>query len=106
MVQAAERGKKGERYILGGHIMSFRSYFETIALLADVKLHLFTIPRFLCEPFGYLAEIFFGKLGTDTGRLAAGFGYYSSKKAESEIGYQITPVRTTITNILKSFGGK
>ena len=37
MIAAWQKGKRGERYILGGHDMTYRDLFSTVARIAGVK---------------------------------------------------------------------
>ena len=102
MLSACEKGSAGERYILGGHNFTFREYFNLIADIAGSRPPRINIPGFILPFTGSIMEMLFGKMGGDTGRLAAGFGYYSSRKAQNHLGYRITPIEDVIRAILKS----
>lgn len=101
MLLASEKGKSGERYILGGRNLPFRDYLASIARLAGARPPAFPLPGPLLPAAGWVLERFCSIMGRDTGRLAAGFGYYSSEKAVRELGYAITPLDETITMILR-----
>jgi dihydroflavonol-4-reductase len=45
MIAAWQRGKRGERYILGGHDMTYRAVFEEIARIAGVRPPRFRVPQ-------------------------------------------------------------
>ncbi|MEK9146391.1 MAG: NAD-dependent epimerase/dehydratase family protein [Elusimicrobiota bacterium] len=96
LLLAAEKGVRGERYILGGSNLPFREYFASIARLAGFPPPRIPIPGALLPVAGWVLELLFGIMGRDTGRLAAGFGYYSSEKAVRELGYGITPLEEVL----------
>src|SRR3989338_6858177 len=64
----------------GGHVVSLR---KRLSRPSWIK-----IPGFILPFTGSIMEMLFGKMGGDTGRLAAGFGYYSSRKAQNHLGYR------------------
>lgn len=99
MIAAAEKGQKGERYILAGHNMTFREYFTKISQTFGQKPPKFQIPGALLPVAGQIAELFFRKYGKDFGLIASRYGYYSSAKAKSELGYEITPFEEMIRKI-------
>ena len=101
LLLTAQNGRRGERYILGGSNLSFREYFSSIARLAGFPPPRIPIPGALLPAAGWVLELLFGIMGRDTGRLAAGFGYYSSEKALRELGYGITPLEEVLAEILK-----
>jgi len=100
MVLACRKGKVGERYILGGLNITFKGYFDLIALCAKSRPPKIRLPKSVLPLFGIVMEYLFEKIGKDTGKLAAGFGYYSSEKAESQLNYQITPINEAVKHIL------
>lgn len=99
---AAERGRTGERYILGGENLTFREIVQTVAEVVGARPPRFTIPNLLL-PVGGLAmeglSLLTGKPPLLTRRSATLAGrhlYYSSARAESELGYHITPFRESV----------
>lgn len=102
LILAWEKGKTGERYILGGHNLTFREYYKAIADFSNNRPPSIPIPRFILPLAGGLAEILFGRIGKDTGVIASGYGYYSSAKAISQLGYEITSLEQIIKNIHSS----
>jgi nucleoside-diphosphate-sugar epimerase len=96
-ILAATKGKPGERYILGGENLSFRELFAKIGEEAGQKRALIPLPAALMEGI-VNTTVFFSKI---TGRPPLitrdwldkylNDWIMSSKKAESELGYTITP---------------
>ena len=110
MMLAAERGRAGERYILGGHNMSYGEVFERIAAVAGTKPPAMAIPRWIASVpalFGDLQESLTGKeplLNSNT--IAWGYEprfVVSSEKAERELGYTRRPVEDGIEAALRWF---
>lgn len=109
MIAAWQRGKRGERYILGGHDMTYKQCFETIAKVAGVKPPRFRAPlpvAKLLGAWGDLAE----KLGRDPVVNSTQIRYaytdkfrFTSAKAERELGYTIRPIEPAIADALAWF---
>lgn len=94
MIAAWHRGRRGERYILGGENRSYAEMFRRIAELAGVKAPTRVMPRWLARVAGLAGDV----QGRLTGRdplisgNAVAWGYtrgfiFSSDKAARELGY-------------------
>jgi dihydroflavonol-4-reductase len=82
-IAAAERGRPGERYILGGHDVSWVELLERVAKLSGVHHPVLVLPRGLPVPWqGY-------ELMTRDWR-------YSSRKARRELGHKPRPLGETL----------
>ena len=91
---ALERGRLGERYILGGTNMSLRQILGEIANIAGRKPPRIRLPHNLLLPIAYVTEIWFRLAGAgeplltvDGVRMAKKRMYFSSEKATRELGY-------------------
>jgi dihydroflavonol-4-reductase len=90
---AWRRGRIGQRYILGGQDMSLRDILAAIARLVGRRPPRIRLPIGLVLPIAYLAEGFSRLSGRGTRvtvesvRMARKRMYYSSEKAERELGY-------------------
>jgi dihydroflavonol-4-reductase len=100
--QAYERGKTGERYILGGDNLNFGAILAIIAELSGrpaPKLKLPVTPLF---PVAYIMEAVSRVTGkepfvtVDALRMARKKMFFSSAKAERELGYKARPARDAI----------
>ncbi len=97
-IAAAERGRTGERYILGGENLTHRRAAEIIAEVTGAPPPLLTLPAW-CLPFvARLIDAFNALTRTrdplvsgDQVRLGDKFFYYSSAKAIRELGLSQTP---------------
>jgi dihydroflavonol-4-reductase len=94
---AYERGTAGERYILGGTDMTLREILAAIARLVGRTPPRIRLPRRVLLPFAYAAELVAGLTGGSTRltveglRMARKRMFFSSEKAQRELGYRWRP---------------
>jgi dihydroflavonol-4-reductase len=86
-VLALEHGKAGERYLLGGANMPLAELFAAIADLAGRSRPRVRVPYPVAVGAGRL-----GLVNRDEVRLARLPMYFSSERAEAELGYRRGPV--------------
>lgn len=108
-ILAMEKGKKGERYILGGENITFREYFSNLRQLVKIEKRLVKIPLFMLLPFSYFlkwnASLFSSEpmLTPDSVKFLMKRTRYSSKKAQKELGYQFRPLKESIEDVYQWF---
>ena len=101
-IQALERGKIGERYIIGGENASLKELFDVIdeisgkrhvriPLPASIGLAYGKMQSFMAKNFGFYPQITPGWVETFLQDWA-----YSCEKAERELGYKFTPLKEGI----------
>jgi len=106
---AFEKGQIGERYILGGENLTLRQLLETIAELAGRKAPRFRLPRAPLMPLAFAAERlahFTGKeplLTLDGLRMSRYRMFFTSAKAERELGYRSRPYQEGVADALGWF---
>jgi len=94
---AHERGKVGERYILGGEDMTLQTMLAQIAGLVGRKPPRIRLPYAAVLPIAYLAEGFAavtgrsGRVTLEGVRMSRKRMFFSSGKAVSELGYHWRP---------------
>jgi dihydroflavonol-4-reductase len=94
---AYERGRPGERYILGGQDMSLREILEAIARLEGRNPPRVRLPYRVVLPIAYLAEGFArlsgrsGRITLEGVRMSRKRMFFSSAKAVRELGYRWRP---------------
>jgi dihydroflavonol-4-reductase len=94
---AYERGRPGERYILGGQDMSLREILELIAALEGRNPPRIRLPYGVVLPIAYLAEGFArlsgrsGRITLEGVRMSRKKMFFSSAKAVRELGYGWRP---------------
>ncbi len=110
MIAAWQRGRRGERYILGGHNLMYRAVFETISSIAGVRPPRFGVPRSVASMigrFGDLKERLGGGeplVNSTTVRYAFTPGFqFSSAKAIAELDYTFGPIAPAITDAIAWF---
>jgi dihydroflavonol-4-reductase len=94
---ALERGETGERYILGGHNLSFKEILTELGKITGYPCPRVRLPPNLILPIAYLTEAWAGLTGrgepmlTVNGvRMAKKHMFFSSEKAERELGFRNT----------------
>jgi hopanoid-associated sugar epimerase len=109
---AMERGRIGERYVLGGQDVSLREMLAGVAELVGRRPPTVRIPRAPLFPLAWaneqLARVT-GKdpfLTLDSLRMAAHDMYYSSRKAEAELGYRARPYRAALADAITWFAAQ
>lgn len=108
-VLAAEKGRIGERYILGGQDAALAEMLAAIANLCGRKPPTLQLPRAPLFPLAWLAERWADASGRepfltlDSLRMAKHHMFYSSAKAERELGYKARPYGEALAEALDWF---
>ena len=106
---AFERGRLGERYILGGEDLSLRRILEEVARCAGRRPPRWRLPHAVVWPYALLSEWRARLLGgepratRDELRMARKHMYFSSDKARRELGYQPRPAVAGIRDAVDWF---
>ncbi len=106
---AFERGKIGERYILGGTNLALGEILEIVAACANHPAPKVKLPRLPLFPFAWAAEAMAyvtrkePMLTADGLRMAKKKMYFMSAKAERELGYAPRPARQAIEDAIVWF---
>ena len=106
---AFERGKIGERYILGGENLTLKELLTIVAEMTGRKPPTIQIPHAVTIPIGYIAETWCRLFGGepiatgDAARMAKKKMFYSSDKARRDLGYAPRPARQAIADSLSWF---
>jgi farnesol dehydrogenase len=101
-ILAMEKGRIGERYIIGGENASLKRFFELVDEASGKKHFQINLPpkiglayggiqKFAAETFGIYPQITTGWVDTFLQDWA-----YSCAKAEKELGYAFTPLQEGI----------
>lgn len=108
-VAALKSGRIGERYILGGQDMTLGQMLAEIAQLAGRRPPTVKLPRALIFPVAYAAEAaarFTGRepfATVDGLRMAKYKMFFSSAKAERELGYRARPANEALAEAFRWF---
>ncbi len=95
---AFERGKTGERYILGGHDMRLAEILGKLAEISGRKAPRVCLPHGIVVPLAYICEAWArlansgNPMVTKAGaRMAKKYMFFRSDKAKAELGYAPRP---------------
>jgi dihydroflavonol-4-reductase len=98
-VQALEKGRSGERYILGGENLTLKQILDRLAAITGLKSPTVKLPYFFALATGVVDELVAGRLlgrepraTIDAVRMGRKMMFVSSAKAERELGWRTVPV--------------
>ena len=106
---AFEKGKIGERYILGGENLSLQTILGIICELIDKKPPSIKLPHNLVLPIAWCMERWAEiskkepRATVDEVRMSKKLMYFSSDKAIKELGYEIRPAKEAIKDAIDWF---
>ena len=106
---AYERGQIGERYILGGDDLTLADILRRVAKLVDRRAPSIELPRMAVYPVAIVSEIFARFTGRepmatlDGLRMAKWKMWFSSAKAERELGYAHRPAEAALADAVRWF---
>lgn len=106
---AYERGRIGERYILGGENMALKDILAEVARLTGRKPPKIALPHAAVLPIAFFSEIWARLFGgepmatLDGVRMAKKKMFFSSAKAERELGYKARPAKEAIADAVTWF---
>jgi dihydroflavonol-4-reductase len=94
---AAERGKQGERYVLGGYNLRWVDFIDRVASISGVSHPLIVLPTEVATAARVQLELGLpSPLAPDAFVMMAQHWRYSSRKARSELGYRTRPLDETL----------
>jgi dihydroflavonol-4-reductase len=98
-VQALEKGRTGERYILGGENLTLKQILDRLAAITGLPSPTVKLPYFFAFAAGVVDEMVTGRLlgrepraTIDAARMGRKMMFVSSAKAERELGWRTVPV--------------
>jgi dihydroflavonol-4-reductase len=106
---AFERGVVGERYILGGANMSLREVLTEIADIAGRSPPKVRLPHGVVMPIAYVSEAWARLTGmnpiatVEEVRMSKKRMFFTSAKAERELGYTARPARQALEDAVEWF---
>ena len=106
---AFEHGRIGERYVLGGQNATLAEILATVAAAVGRRPPRIRIPRQALMPFAHVTEAVARMTGRepmltrDGLRMSKNKMFFSSGKAEAELGYRARPYREGIPDAIEWF---
>lgn len=108
-VLAYERGQRGRRYVLGGENMSLKAILATVAELTGRRAPRIRLPHAAILPVAHMVEAWARLRGhiptitVDGVELSRHKMYFTSRRAESELGYHARPAREALADAIQWF---
>jgi len=109
-VAAFEKGRSGERYILGGENLSLKQILDQLGELTGLPSPSIKLPYFFALATGVVDELVTGRLlhkepraTIDAVRMGKKKMWVSSGKAERELGWKIVPVKDALGRAVRWF---
>ncbi|MBF8265504.1 MAG: NAD-dependent epimerase/dehydratase family protein [Dehalococcoidia bacterium] len=108
-ILASQKGRAGERYILGCENVTIKDFFELVAqaggmepLTRKVSYPVAICTAYLCQVISFLTNKP-PRVSMSTARNIGKYAYYDCSKAIKELGMPQTPVKTTVEKAVNWF---
>jgi len=109
-IAAFEKGRSGERYILGGENLTLKQILDKLGTITGLPSPTMKLPYFVAFAAGVVDEAITGRLlnrepraTVDTVRMGRKMMFASSAKAERELGWKIVPVDDALRRAVEWF---
>ena len=109
-IAAFEKGRSGERYILGGENLTLKQILDKLGTITGLPSPTMKLPYFVAFAAGVVDEAITGRLlnrepraTVDTVRMGRKMMFASSAKAERELGWKIDPVDDALRRAVEWF---
>jgi dihydroflavonol-4-reductase len=100
---ALERGRAGERYILGGENLTLKQILDRLAAMTGLSSPTMKLPHAVAMAYAFFEETLTGKLRgkepratVEAVRMGKKMMFASSAKAERELGLRVVPVDASL----------
>jgi dihydroflavonol-4-reductase len=107
---ALERGRFGERYILGGENLTLKQILDRLAAITGLPSPTMKVPHAVATAFAFFDETITGKLRgkepratVEAVRMGRKMMWASSAKAERELGWRVLPVDAALRSAVGWF---
>ena len=111
-VAALEKGRPGQRYILGGENLTLKQILDKLGKITGLPSPKVKLPYIFAFATGVVDEMITGRLlkgepraTIDTVRMGSKKMFASSDKAERELGWKIVPVEGALQRAVEWFQG-
>jgi len=108
-VLAYEKGERGRRYVLGGENLSLQTILAMVAELTGRRAPWLKLPHAAVLPVAWAAESWARVTGAtpsvtvDGVKLSRHKMYFSSRRAETELGWHARPAREALADAIQWF---
>lgn len=111
-VMALEKGRSGERYILGGENLTLKQILDKLGKITGLPSPTIKLPYAFAFAAGVFGEMITGRMlrgepraTVDTVRMGKKKMFASSGKAERELGWKIVPAEDALRRAVEWFQG-
>jgi len=109
-IQALEKGKRGERYILGGENLTLKQILDRLAEITGLRSPTVKLPYVVAFATGIVDEMVTGRLRgkepratIDAVRMGRKMMFVTSARAERELGWRTVPVDSALRRAVDWF---
>ena len=109
-VVALDRGRSGERYILGGENLTLKQILDRLSAITGLPSPTMKVPHAVAMAFAFFDETVTGKLRgkepratVEAVRMGRKKMFASSAKAERELGFRVLPVYPALRSAVEWF---
>jgi dihydroflavonol-4-reductase len=109
-IAALEKGRSGERYILGGENLTLKQILDKLGAISGLPSPTVKLPYFVAYAAGLVDENFSGRLmgrepraTVETVRMGKKKMWASSAKAERELGWKTVPADDALRRAVEWF---
>jgi len=109
-IMALEKGKSGERYILGGENLTLKQILDKLGAISGLPSPTVKLPYLVAYAAGFVDEMLSGRLlgrepraTVETVRMGKKKMWASSDKAERELGWKNIPVNDALRRAVEWF---
>jgi dihydroflavonol-4-reductase len=109
-VVAMERGRPGERYILGGENLTLKQILDRMSAITGLPSPTMKVPHAVALAFAFFDETVTGKLlgkepraTVEAVRMGRKMMFASSAKAERELGFRVLPIYNAMRAAIEWF---
>lgn len=109
-IAALEKGRSGERYILGGENLTLKQILDKLAAITGLPSPKLRVPYVLALATGVVDELYTGRVRgrepratIDAVRMGRKKMFVSSAKAERELGWKCVPVDAALRRAVEWF---
>lgn len=107
---AAERGRNGERYILGGRNLTLKQLFDLLAAVTEIASPRMKVPHWVAESYARIENIWSINVAgrppdvpVESVKMSRHKMWFDSSKAQRELGLRQSPIEEALKRAVKWF---
>ena len=107
---AAEKGRNGERYILGGRNLTLKQLFDSLAAVTEIASPRMKVPHWVAESYARIENIWSINVAgrppdvpVESVKMSRHKMWFDSSKAQRELGLRQSPIEDALERAVKWF---